>query len=48
MIGFLNTYCDVCSVKWKETTQALYKMYIDKHFKPYFNEKTNRHKTHRP
>lgn len=39
LIGFLYTYCDVCSVKWEETTQALYKMYIEKHFKPYFGER---------
>lgn len=36
VINFLYDYCKVCDSKWEETTKALYKMYIDVHFEPYF------------
>jgi len=38
LISFLNDYHKICLPRWEETTSALYKMYIDTHFKPYFKE----------
>jgi integrase len=38
LITFLNDYYDVCKTKWEPTTAELYKMYIDVHFAPYFND----------
>lgn len=38
MIAFLNEYHKICSPRWEDTTKALYRMYIDVHFKPYFKE----------
>lgn len=37
-INFLYEYHRVCRNKWADTTASLYKMYIDVHFKPYFND----------
>lgn len=38
MMGYLNNYYCVCLDKWEKTTAALYKMYIDVHFSPYFKD----------
>lgn len=38
LINFLEEYYSVSEKNWEETTRALYKMYIDVHFKPYFKE----------
>lgn len=35
-IGFLREYYKSCEPNWEDTTQSLYKMYIDVHFEPYF------------
>lgn len=38
LVGFLETYYKLTAHTWAETTQSLYRMYIDVHIKPYFKE----------
>lgn len=38
LIGFLNEYYKICLNKWELTTAELYRLYIDVHIKPYFND----------
>jgi len=38
LVGFLETYYRLTKHNWVETTQSLYRMYIDVHIKPYFKE----------
>ena len=36
LVGFLNEYYSIQENRWQQTTAALYRMYIDVHFEPYF------------
>lgn len=38
LIAFLKDYCEINKNKWEDTTKALYKMYIDVHYGPYFKK----------
>lgn len=38
LIAFLNDYYSISKSHWQTTTQELYRMYIDKHFEPYFKQ----------
>jgi integrase len=38
LINFLEEYYKISRPKWEDTTASLNKMYIDVHFKPYFND----------